>query len=188
MTGMELGHMRFPATGVLLIVGVVCAMTRADGKLQPPRDYKGSLEELSQEAIIIFHGADDPGEATEDLILKIGVQGDVSHFAWIVPLPNEPETKPEDAKLFKEWSDDLWLFPYYTNRTVVPYDVRDNGPASGAWPNEQADSLASEFYDTENIPPGAWISIGIGAAVVFGTLVGITILYVRHRRANSAAK
>jgi hypothetical protein len=417
MTGNSQWSTHFSAIGVVPVVGAMCALALADGKLQPPRDYRGSLEELSQEAIIIFHGADEPGEATEDLILKIGVRGDVSQFAWIVPLPNEPETKPEDAELFEElfdyvqhrsmrrsvknsksdgkaapeaandreavtvlsreivgsydvsivkenvpgalnqwlanndyqpledaedvlefyrekgyvyacmrvsdaklqgdatvdlhplrftfktdgrdgiyfpmkltgtqtepfnvnlyvfygawlndelnkfgythrgfrlnfrdwdtreceanagksysnpegdpylrndahripsvkrlfqklhpgeryyltniqairleprdvrdWSDDLWLFPHYTNRSVVPYDVRDNGPASGAWPNETADSLESQFYDTESIPPGAWISIGIGTAVVLGTLIGIAILYVRHRQANAASR
>ena len=29
-----------------------------------------------------------------------------------------------------DWSDDLWLFPYYTNRRFVPYDAREGGPAA----------------------------------------------------------
>ena len=48
----------------------------ADGKVIPPRDYKGSLEERAQEAVIIFHGSDRRGGASEDLILKIRVEGD----------------------------------------------------------------------------------------------------------------
>ncbi len=77
----------------------------ADGKVVRPRNYEGSLEEKSQEAIIVFHGSDEPGEAVEDLILKITVAGEAENFAWIIPLPNEPETKPEDAALFKELFD-----------------------------------------------------------------------------------
>jgi len=68
-------------------------------KAQP---YKGSVEEQSQEAIIIFHGSDKAGGATEDLILKISVEGEVDQFAWVVPFPNEPKVAKEDAKMFKE--------------------------------------------------------------------------------------
>ena len=34
--------------------------------------------------------------------------------------------KPEDVRA---WPDDLWLFPYYTNRDFVPYDAREGGAA-----------------------------------------------------------
>lgn len=57
----------------------------ADGIVRPPRDYKGSLTEKAQEAIIIFQGSETPDEATEDLILKITIEGDVDQFGWIVP-------------------------------------------------------------------------------------------------------
>ena len=29
--------------------------------------------------------------------------------------------KPDDVR---DWSDDLWMFPYYTDPTFVPYDLR----------------------------------------------------------------
>jgi hypothetical protein len=74
----------------------------ADGMVVPPREYKGSLEERSQEALIVFHAGDESKPATEDLILKIRVEGDASSFAWVVALPNEPTTAPEDGKLFEE--------------------------------------------------------------------------------------
>jgi len=77
----------------------------------PPRDYKGSLEERAQEAIIIFHGSQTKGKAVEDLILKIRVQGSARKFAWVVPFPNEPTITKEDPKLFKE------LFAYVQART-----------------------------------------------------------------------
>ncbi|MCG8583904.1 MAG: hypothetical protein MI757_04240, partial [Pirellulales bacterium] len=76
--------------------------SRADGKVVPLRDYKGSLEERAQEAIIIFNSSDTPGEATEDLILKIRVDGDAEEFAWIIPFPNAPDTHREGPKLFSE--------------------------------------------------------------------------------------
>ncbi len=83
----------------------------ADGKVMPPRLYQGSLEEKAQEAIIIFHSGKTPGEATEDLILKITVEGKAKEFGWVVPLPNPPEVKEESPKLFKE------LFDYVEYRT-----------------------------------------------------------------------
>jgi len=77
----------------------------ADGKLMPPRDYKGSLEESSQEAIIIFQGSTKMGGAVEDLILKITVHGEASTFGWVVPFPSEPRVTREDARIFKEVFD-----------------------------------------------------------------------------------
>jgi len=76
-----------------------------DGKMIPPRNYTGSLEERAQEAIIIFHGGEAAGQATEEIILKVSVQGDLSEFAWVVPFPNPPEIEREDAKLFRELFD-----------------------------------------------------------------------------------
>jgi hypothetical protein len=73
-----------------------------DGMVMAPREYKGSLEELAQEAILVFHPGDEKRPAAEDLILKIRVRGDSERFAWIVPLPSEPTTAPEDPALFEE--------------------------------------------------------------------------------------
>lgn len=73
-----------------------------DGMVMAPREYKGSLEELAQEAILVFHPGDGKRSATEDMILKIRVRGDVERFAWIIPLPSEPTTSPEDPALFEE--------------------------------------------------------------------------------------
>src|SRR5436305_12187749 len=75
---------------------------RADGMVVAPRDYKGSLQERAQEALILFHAGDEARPATEDLILKIRVEGDAAFFAWVVALPSEPTTAPEDGKLFEE--------------------------------------------------------------------------------------
>lgn len=89
----------------LALFAALAKSAGADGKVVRPRDYAGSLEEKAQEAIIVFHESDTPGEAVEDLILKITVAGEVDNFAWVVPLPNVPETKSENAALFKELFD-----------------------------------------------------------------------------------
>jgi len=34
----------------------------------------------------------------------------------------------------RAWPDELWLFPYYTNRRQVPYDARPGAPAGDAYP------------------------------------------------------
>jgi hypothetical protein len=36
----------------------------------------------------------------------------------------------------RAWSDDLWLFPYYTDPKMVPFDARVGGPASAGFPPE----------------------------------------------------
>lgn len=83
---------------------------RADGKLIKPRNYKGSLEEKAQEAIIIFNGSENEGESSEDLILKIQVVGQADEFAWVIPFPNKPKVEKEEDALFKE------LFDYVESR------------------------------------------------------------------------
>ena len=88
--------------GAVLLACLAGQYVAADGLVFRPIDYEGSLNERSQEAIIVFHKGDKAGEARQDLILKISVQGDVDQFAWVVPLPSAPETGKEDAKLFEE--------------------------------------------------------------------------------------
>ena len=85
-----------------LLTCLTAPQASADGLVFRPVAYKGSLNERSQEAIIIFHSGDKPGEATQDLILKISVQGDVDQFGWVVPLPSVPQTGKEEVRLFEE--------------------------------------------------------------------------------------
>lgn len=73
-----------------------------DGKVMPPLNYTGSLEEKAQEAIIVFTPGTTEKSAVQDLIIKIQVEGKVDDFAWVVPLPSKPTTHEEDAALFKE--------------------------------------------------------------------------------------
>lgn len=95
--------------GVVLVVLLAVISTllgessvRADGKVMPPAEYEGSLEEQAQEAILIFHASQQPGEAREDVILRIRVEGEVENFAWVIPFPNQPKVTKEEARLFKE--------------------------------------------------------------------------------------
>lgn len=101
------------ALGALGTAWLCPTRVAADGRVFPPRQYHGSLEELAQEAIIIFHDSDLRGGATEDLILKISVQssGEVRNFGWVVPFPQEPAAHKEDARVFRE------MFDYVTART-----------------------------------------------------------------------
>lgn len=88
------------------VVPVILPMSvLADGLVRPPRDYKGSLEEKAQEAIIVFRSGNSGKGAVQDLILKIRVEGEADDFAWVVPLPSKPETREEDVALFKECFD-----------------------------------------------------------------------------------
>ena len=77
----------------------------ADGLVMPPIAYKGSLNETAQEAILIFHKGTEDEPSSQDMILKISVQGEASDFGWVVPLPGVPETGKADAAMFKELHD-----------------------------------------------------------------------------------
>ena len=88
--------------GVALAVTLSTGAARADGTMVAPKGWDGTVEEFAQNAIIIFHASDTPGDATEDLILQIRVKGNTRRFAWVIPFPNVPKTAPEDAKLFDE--------------------------------------------------------------------------------------
>ena len=35
-----------------------------------------------------------------------------------------------NPKSVLDWEDDLWMFPYYTDKRFVPYDAREGGPAA----------------------------------------------------------
>jgi len=110
---------------VLSAASVLSTTALADGKVVRPRDYQGSLEEQSQEAIIVFHQGDEMGEAVEHLILKIRVAGDTDNFAWVVPFPAKPKVEKESAKLFEE------LFRYVEARRVGQRGYRGDAKSDG---------------------------------------------------------
>lgn len=129
---------------VCIIIAFFPAASQADGKIFAPRHYTGSLEELSQEAIIIFHqgnmdgnGKPVNGGARQDLILKIGVKADqpqnLKSFGWVVPFPSAPRVAREDAKLFKE------CFDYVEARRIRPPITGIKGRARNAAPKSGTD-------------------------------------------------
>jgi hypothetical protein len=77
----------------------------ADGMVVPPIQYKGSLNETAQEAILIFHKGTEQQPSSQDMILKITVQGETKDFGWVVPLPSVPDTGKADAAMFQELHD-----------------------------------------------------------------------------------
>lgn len=114
---------------------------QADGFGRPPKLYKGqpysgSIEERSQEAIIIFHSGEKPGDAREDMILKISVEGDVDQFAWLVPFPAEPKTAPEDAQLFREVFDYVEARLEQLSRSRAPKASKSDGATKAAAESE----------------------------------------------------
>ena len=104
----------------LLLLFAVPASALADGKVMPPRNYTGSLEEKAQEAIIIFTPGTAEKSAVQDLIIKIQVEGKVDDFAWVVPLPNKPTTHEEEAVLFQECFN-------YVEARLRPHPKSGNG-------------------------------------------------------------
>lgn len=129
---------------ILLFVLVLTRVVLADGFVRPPIDYKGSLEERSQEAIIIFREGTATKSAVQDLIIKIRVEGDASNFAWIVPLPNPPKTTKESPKLFKE------LHRYVQARKSPPRPKeKSNGADGEKKPLSQATPEAVEVVSRE---------------------------------------
>lgn len=130
----------------------------ADGFFKGPATYEGSLEESAQEALIILTSAGDKEPATEDLILKISVKGDVNHFAWVIPFPNQPVVEKAEAQLFKE------LFDYVEFRQEMLGKIKKRklgGMGGGTFGGEipPAEILSREIVGTydvavvrENVP------------------------------------
>jgi len=91
----------------------------------PPLDYVGSLEEVAQEAIIIFRRGDGEQSAVEHMILKIRVEGDAENFAWIIPFPSVPEVNKESPNLFRD------IFAYVQQRKIRMPRKKVEGKSAG---------------------------------------------------------
>jgi hypothetical protein len=57
------------------------------------------------------------------------------------------EVMPADLR---DWADDLWLFPFYTDRKFVPYDARPGGVAAAAWSRAAEDEGGDTMQETES--------------------------------------
>jgi hypothetical protein len=122
---------------IAALVGIgTPSLARADGMVVAPKEYKGSLEERSQEALILFHAGDEARPASEDLILKIRVEGSTESFAWVLALPDVPTTAPEDGALFEELHRYVQLRKISTSAKVnaggVKSEAKSAAPAPAA--------------------------------------------------------
>ena len=115
------------AIAILLWVAFVSSRSLGDGFIIPPAHYSGSLEEKSQEAIVIISSPDGSDVAKEDLILKITVEGAVGDFAWVIPMPAKPIVKKAKAKLFKE----LYNYVAYRQRPRKSKGMKKGSPGMG---------------------------------------------------------
>ena len=96
--------------------------------------------------------------------------------------------KPEAVR---NWSDDLWLFPYYTDRSFVPFDARPGGPASAAWPNSYPATKGKPSKVGSTARPSAsrgWFlpTLGSGIGVLVGVAIGIGVGYMRRAPAGGS--
>jgi hypothetical protein len=82
----------------------------------------------------------------------------------------------------RQWSDDLWLFPYYTNRDVVPYDALRGGVAAAAWPGLESPLTADAAPASRTIDwrTTGLLAAGIAIGIVAGGLAGVRL--ARSRR------
>jgi uncharacterized protein DUF2330 len=117
---------------ICVMVLLAASTTLADGMMVGPKKYNGvayekSPQERSQEAIIIFTAGDGTRPAKEDIILRVRVDGEVDHFAWVIPFPTEPKIAKEDAALFPE------LYSYVEARRAQLYSKghKSNGSSKG---------------------------------------------------------
>lgn len=123
-----MGALHFRLGLMLLLALGIASSAVPDGLVIRPRDYKGSLAEKAQEAVIIFTPGDENRSAKQDIILKIQVTGDSDRFAWVVPLPGKPETHKEDPAIFKE----LFDYVQYRNARPAKSDGAKSADAVGA--------------------------------------------------------
>jgi len=81
--------------------------------------------------------------------------------------------KPEAVR---QWSDDLWLFPYYVDKGFVPFDARPGGPAATAWPGEtSAGEESSSSAEAGGEPAMAGTTRTIKWLLAAGCGIGLAI-------------
>jgi hypothetical protein len=87
-----------PLVAILCLLATTAAPVLADGVLFPDSMYR-DLYESAQKAVILY------GNGTEHLILSVSFEGDAEDFAWVIPVPAEPEIGVTDPDLFWELAD-----------------------------------------------------------------------------------
>ncbi len=92
------------ATAAVTVGAILAATPFAAACIHAPRDYEGSLEETSQQALVFW------ADGREELVLNIAyevVKGDApTSLAWVVPVPNVPDHYAvSEPGVFKELFD-----------------------------------------------------------------------------------
>ncbi|MBD3220328.1 DUF2330 domain-containing protein [bacterium] len=81
---------------ILAVTLAVAAAARADGGLFAPWQYR--IYENEQTALLDW----DADRGVETLTIQPGFTGDVQEFAWVVPLPAEPQLRAAEVELFAD--------------------------------------------------------------------------------------
>jgi hypothetical protein len=92
--------------GSIALFGSTTAMT-PNGKVVPPRKIVGKFDVA---------------------VVRVNEKGALN--TW---LDKEGFQKLEGAEDVRQWKDDLCMFPYYTDRNMVPHDARPGGAAADTW-------------------------------------------------------
>jgi hypothetical protein len=128
-----------------------CAAALADGGFFV--DIEKDIYEPSQKAVIFY------AEGREDMVLSVKYQGNADDFAWVVPVPSQPDVEVADPQLFWELAElTRLILPHQSDgfftgaespqghgvdvleeKTVGPYDVAvlsaENPSALADWLN-----------------------------------------------------
>ena len=95
-----------PLAVILFLLTMTATPVLADGCLFPDSVHR-DLYEATQKAVILYGNSTGnyTGNYTEHLILSVSFEGDAEDFAWVVPVPDQPEIAVSDPELFWELSD-----------------------------------------------------------------------------------
>jgi hypothetical protein len=115
--------MRTAVTAALFGLLVLAVSAPVESCCMVPRDYKGTISQSAQEAVLFHH------DGREELVLKINyrIKGDSlpDRFAWVITVPNDPDHyEVADAGLFQE------LFDWAEKVARLPTKSKDDGPNS----------------------------------------------------------
>jgi hypothetical protein len=86
-----------------------------------------------------------------------------------------------EPAVVRQWKDDLWLFPYYTDESMVPYDARAEGIAEGISVALTPDPPRPWWRHTAVWTTGVFV-----AGVILGIVLPAAFRRLRRRRASAA--
>jgi hypothetical protein len=75
-------------------------------------------------------------------------------------------------QVVRNWKDDLWLFPHYTNPKMIPHDVRNQGPASAAWPKASVNDVNASQPKTASASSN--VNVTFATITIFSLLAAVS--------------